>query len=166
MSSGHVAVEAPPERSAGAAPARASAAAASKSTSSLTSAPESVGSLELQAIIALQRTAGNSAVSALLLGSPAAHPPGAGREVQRQEAGGGTPPAGSAELARQLAYQATVLRKVPPMSPDDQRVLGDIIGRFPIYQQLQERDQKRAQLKDLQDALIDYQNRNDAVARG
>ncbi|MEV4314993.1 hypothetical protein [Actinocrispum sp. NPDC049592] len=106
------------------------------------------------ALLRLQGSAGNRAVSSLL--------------VQRDPvvAAPAPSPGMSAEDVRQLAYQATVLRQVSPMSQEDQRSLGTLLSGFPVYENLLARDEKWRQLNEVNAAQVDYQRRNEALARG
>lgn len=83
--------------------------------------------------------------------------------VQRQVA---DPGAADAEMLRIIAYQATVLRNVPPMAEADQSALAAVMDDMPVYQQLVERDGLRSELQQKQAFIVDLQGRNAALERG
>src|SRR6266508_2583611 len=97
---------------------------------------------------------------------------GAAGSIQRQPeeaAQGAAPAAGAAPNAEQvriMAYQATVLQRVPPISESDQRALATVMSDMPVYQQLTERDRLRGELEQLQGWITDLEHRNAALARG
>jgi len=97
---------------------------------------------------------------------------GAAGSIQRQpaEAAQGAAPASgaapNAEQVRIMAYQATVLQRVPPISESDQRALATVMSDMPVYQQLTERDRLRGELEQLQGWITDLEHRNAALARG
>src|SRR6266508_4533359 len=72
----------------------------------------------------------------------------------------------NAEQVRIMAYQATVLQRVPPISESDQRALATVMSDMPVYQQLTERDRLRGELEQLQGWITDLEHRNAALARG
>lgn len=72
----------------------------------------------------------------------------------------------SPDAARRLAYAATVLARTPRQSPEEQRRLDQIIRDTPVYSMIQERNAKREQIESDRQWVIDYQNRNAAIARG
>src|SRR6266511_639747 len=104
--------------------------------------------------------------------SPAPQRIGAVGSIQRQpaEAAQGAAPASgaapNAEQVRIMAYQATVLQRVPPISESDQRALATVMSDMPVYQQLTERDRLRGELEQLQGWITDLEHRNAALARG
>src|SRR6266545_4196731 len=89
---------------------------------------------------------------------------------QPAEAAQGAAPASgaapNAEQVRIMAYQATVLQRVPPISESDQRALATVMSDMPVYQQLTERDRLRGELEQLQGWITDLEHRNAALARG
>lgn len=72
----------------------------------------------------------------------------------------------SPEVARQLAYAATVLRRIPQLTDVAQERLDEIIGDTPIYQLIQDRNSKRARIEQDKLWLEDYEARNAAAMRG
>jgi len=86
----------------------------------------------------------------------------AGGMIQRQPAAPAAPPAKDAapaagqppteippEVARQIALAVTVLRQVPPLSPETAQRLNKTIGGSDTYMKIRNRDERRAELEEL-----------------
>ena len=112
------------------------------------SAPGAVSALHR-----LHRQVGNRAVTQLVRAGCVAGPPA--RPVQRRDA---TAPAGGQNLppdvARQLLLVNTTLRRVEPLTPENQVAMGNALRGAPLYDRLLERDRKRGELSARRDDLI------------